>query len=61
MGSKPASVYIYALLDALVLTSKTRDTGVSMSGGSSTGKGFNTGRGKEEERDLPCPGVISWA
>jgi hypothetical protein len=42
MGSKPTSIYMYALL----LTSKTKDTRVKMSGGSFSGKGFGTGRGK---------------
>jgi hypothetical protein len=37
---------MYVLLDALLLTSKTRDTGVRMSEESSSEKGFNTGRKK---------------
>jgi hypothetical protein len=41
------------LLDALFLTSKIRDTGVRMSGGSSSGKGFGTGRGKGGRKGPP--------
>jgi hypothetical protein len=50
---KPASVYMYALLDALLLTSKTRDTEVRMSGGSSCEKSFSTGRGKGGRKGPP--------
>jgi hypothetical protein len=57
-GSKPASIYMYALLDTLLLISKTRDTRVRMSGESSSGKGFGIGR---KEGTSNCLGGISWA
>jgi hypothetical protein len=41
------------LLDALFLTSKIRDTGVRMSGGSSSGKGFGSRRGKGGRKGPP--------
>jgi hypothetical protein len=52
-GCKPASVYMYTLLDALFLTSKTRDIVVRMSGGSSSGKGFGSVRGKGGRKGPP--------
>ena len=49
-ASEPASAYIYAFQDALLTKSKTKlvfgFVGVGMSGGSSRGKGFRSGRGK---------------
>jgi hypothetical protein len=44
---------MYALLDALLLTLKIRDTGVRMFGGSSSGKGFGTRRGKGGRKGPP--------
>jgi hypothetical protein len=44
---------MYTLLDVLFLTSKIRDTAVRMSGGSSSGKGFGTGRGKGGRKGPP--------
>jgi hypothetical protein len=44
---------MYTLLDALFLTSKTRDTGVRISRGSSSGNGFGTRGGKGGRKGPP--------